>query len=180
MSEISAKLEPTFEEAYAAADSEVEEAYTAAVREVESLPKSSAPTPTPTPVATPKYCDKHKPRPEEPPTPRHPCTEHREKVFVFSNGEVAKSCSADGCGWGKTHKRHSDRIDHSLDYLIDAMPTVEPTSDDEGVVEVEEIREIRLSNDPVIRIAGEDEPEPDDKNESEAEPIPAGLWSDDE
>jgi hypothetical protein len=69
------------------------------------------------------------PIPEPEVTPRKPCTVHREKLFTFKDGTTWRACTHDGCGWGKTTKKHSDG-------LLVAIPDVEATEDGEGVVEI--------------------------------------------
>jgi hypothetical protein len=87
--------------------------------------------------------------------PRKPCLEHREKVFIFSDGSRIASCAADGCMWGSGHaddsqfrKTHSDGSKfHEAFVAVSDEPELEGT-------DVEE--ELSTSHSERAPVAGED------------------------
>lgn len=58
-----------------------------------------------------------------------PCLIHVERSFTFADGSVMQSCSHSFCGFGKTHKRHSDG---HIGGVVHAIREVEP---DESEIE---------------------------------------------
>ena len=101
--------------------------------------------PPPPPAGRPRVCSSCGTLGETPVTPRRPCTEHREKTWTSPSGNYYVCCAADWCLWGqllpsgKRRTKHSDGELHEAFEAFDGMPTVEPTSDGEGVTEIEEL-----------------------------------------
>jgi hypothetical protein len=107
----------------------VDRAYDIAERTLEKLFQERHPSPAP-------------PRPKaEKVTPRVRCTQHREKVHIFSDGTVWKCCAHDECGWGRTRKSHTDGMEGGTLYAIDLPPTVEV--EDEVDVSPDDPRELQ-------------------------------------
>jgi hypothetical protein len=117
----------------------------------------------------PTSSSNHKPRPsprtpKQESLPRPIVTEHRENVFVFSDGTSIASCTATNCMWGHGHlkqqstgtrswawrKTHSDRLLH---------PPVDADDESEEIVEVPELGVERTL------IAGDDQDEPEETQE---------------
>jgi hypothetical protein len=105
------------------------------------------------------------PKPEPEVTPRKKCLVHREQTHVFTNGEIMIACTHSDCRFGSGHaddsnfrKKHSDGSQagsYSYSEIADDMPTVEPSDDGEGVVEVspDDPVELNIRSEPA-RVAG--------------------------
>lgn len=101
---------------------------------------------------------------------------HREKSFTFSDGTVWKCCTADSCGWDKTHKTHNPVAQDTYvgDDALGDLPNVEPTEDNE------EVRELGAT--PRLREAGEEELEDPEEEDQLGAPLPCdeGVYVEDE